>query len=145
MHVLKPGSTEKQQIETYKRTLQASFDYYGPFQPPAAFTAPGEAPHPLGRIDVERVVEGGVAMAGTPDQIVETVMDLKEQGGFEDFFFTAVFECSGFKGEEIEEQMQRWAADVMPVLRRECGGGPNFAESTVSMTPDGRAAPAAAS
>jgi alkanesulfonate monooxygenase SsuD/methylene tetrahydromethanopterin reductase-like flavin-dependent oxidoreductase (luciferase family) len=143
VHVIKPGSTEKQQIENYKRKLQASFDYYGPFQPPTAFTPPGEKPHPLGRIDVERVVEGGVAMAGTPDRIVEQIMGLKDQGGFDDFCFTAVFECSGFRSEEIEEQMQRWTSEVMPVLRRECGGGPQFADSTVSLMPAAQAAPAA--
>ena len=35
------------------------------------------------------------------------------------------------RGSEIEDQMQLFAEEVMPVLRRECGGSPEQAESTV--------------
>jgi hypothetical protein len=49
--------------------------------------------------------------------------------------FTAWFEAGGYSTEEIEEQMEIFAAEVMPVLRRECGGGPTLAESTVQLVP----------
>jgi len=32
--------------------------------------------------------------------------------------------------------MQVFAAEVMPVLRRECGGGPTLPESTVQLVPE---------
>jgi hypothetical protein len=32
--------------------------------------------------------------------------------------------------------MQVFAAEVMPVLRRECGGGPTLSESTVRLEPE---------
>jgi hypothetical protein len=50
--------------------------------------------------------------------------------------FTAWFEAGGYFREEIEEQMQVFAAEVMPVLRRECGGGSTPPESTVQFVPE---------
>jgi hypothetical protein len=49
--------------------------------------------------------------------------------------FNAWFELGGFEGTEIEEQMQLFAEEVMPVLRRECGGSPEKPESTVDFIP----------
>src|SRR5438105_4335462 len=49
--------------------------------------------------------------------------------------FTAWFEAGGYSTKEIEDQMEVFAAEVMPVLRRECGGGPKLQESTVHGAP----------
>ena len=38
------------------------------------------------------------------------------------FCFFGWFELGGFHAKEIEEQMQIFAEEVMPVLARECGG-----------------------
>jgi hypothetical protein len=35
---------------------------------------------------------------------------------------SAGFELGGFEAKEIEEQMQIFAEEVMPVIARECGG-----------------------
>ena len=45
-------------------------------------------------------------------------------------------EAGGYSTEEIEEQMEVFAADVMPVLRRECGGGPMLPESGGHVVPE---------
>ena len=42
----------------------------------------------------------------------------------------------GYSTEEIEEQMHVFADEVMPVLRRECGGGPTLPDSTVQFVPE---------
>ena len=47
---------------------------------------------------------------------------MKEQCGYEDFMFHAWFETGGFEGKEIEDQMQCFAEEVMPLLARACGG-----------------------
>jgi hypothetical protein len=41
--------------------------------------------------------------------------------------------------------MQFFAEEVMPVLRRECGGGPSLPESTVQLVPEASPAGAVAS
>ena len=46
--------------------------------------------------------------------------------------FSKVAETGGFSGREVEEQMQAFAEEVAPELRRACGGGPKREESTVS-------------
>ena len=54
--------------------------------------------------------------------------------------FTAWFEAGGYRTEEVEDQMQLFAAEVMPVLRRECGGGPDLPESAVQLVPEAASA-----
>jgi hypothetical protein len=49
-------------------------------------------------------------------------MRTKESCGYEDFMFHSWFEMGGFSGEEIEEQMQYFAEEVLPLLARACGG-----------------------
>jgi hypothetical protein len=50
--------------------------------------------------------------------------------------FTAWFEAGGYSTDEIEEQMQVFASEVMPTLRRECGGGPTLSESPSQFVPE---------
>ena len=57
---------------------------------------------------------------------------VKEVCGYDDFMFHTWFETGGFSGREVEEQMQAFAEEVAPELRRACGGGPKREESTVS-------------
>jgi len=52
---------------------------------------------------------------------------IKQTCRYDDFMFTAWFERAALSTEEIEEQMHVFAGRVMPVLRRECGGGPDAA------------------
>jgi hypothetical protein len=61
---------------------------------------------------------------------------IKQSCGYDDFMFTAWFEGGGYSTEEVEEQMHLFAAEVMPVLRRECGGGPTLPTSTVQLVPE---------
>ena len=67
-------------------------------------------------------IEKGFAFVGSADQIVEQIMNIKEEVGYEDFMFTSWFEMGGYRGEETEEQMHMFADQVMPVLADACGG-----------------------
>jgi hypothetical protein len=49
-------------------------------------------------------------------------MKMRSECGYEDFCFMGWFELGGFDPKEIEEQMQMFAEDVMPVIASECGG-----------------------
>src|SRR2546425_8211090 len=76
-----------------------------------------------------------IAIVGTADEVVDKIMRIKESGGYDDFMFTAWFEAGGYSTEEIEEQMQVFASEVMPTLRRECGGGATLFGSTRPVVP----------
>jgi hypothetical protein len=41
----------------------------------------------------------------------------------------------GLSGAEVEEQMALFAEQVMPELRRACGGSPELPASTVELVP----------
>jgi hypothetical protein len=88
-----------------------------------------------------------MALYGSVQQIIDGLMEVKETVGYgDDFAVMNWFELGGFEGSEIEEQMQIYAEEIMPVLERECGGRPNlpvvvvYYEPTVSRSPTGRAA-----
>ena len=74
---------------------------------------------------------------GTPDEIVQKIMRIKETCRYEDFCIWAWFEIGGYRTDEIEEQMQIFAEEVMPVLRRGCAGGPAYPASSVDLAVDG--------
>ena len=68
--------------------------------------------------------------------MVEQILRIKQTCNYEDFFFTAWFEGGGYRTEEVEDQMHLFAEQVMPVLRREGGGGPALPDSTVPLVPE---------
>src|SRR5262245_65577931 len=78
----------------------------------------------------------GIVIMSTPDQLIEQILRIKQICNYEDFFFTAWFEGGVYSTEEVEEQMHLFAEHVMPVLRRECGGGPTLPDSTVPLVPE---------
>ena len=63
-----------------------------------------------------------MALFGSPAEVGEAILKVKEQCGYEDFMFHAWFESGGFSGEEVEAQMHLFAEDVTPGLARACGG-----------------------
>jgi alkanesulfonate monooxygenase SsuD/methylene tetrahydromethanopterin reductase-like flavin-dependent oxidoreductase (luciferase family) len=75
------------------------------------------------------------AFVGRPEQVIDGLLRMKEQVGAEDFLVLCHFEMPGLSGEEVEEQMQLFAEEVMPELKRACGGSPELPESTVELIP----------
>lgn len=98
------------------------WDYLSAFVPPGVSSL------------VPPEVEGNApSFFGSTQQVIDAFMQVKEAGWYEDFLCTAGFSFPSMSFEEIEEQMNAFAQDVMPVLRRECGGSPQLPESESAM------------
>ncbi len=137
IHILRPGKEHDRQRA--HRALELQWDYYGPFGFAAILA---EADEPLYeatmRVSPELLERKEVALYGTADEVTEKILRIKEAVGYEDFMFNAWFELGGFSGEEVEEQMYLFAEEVMPKLRKACGGGPELPESQVNLAVDGK-------
>ena len=116
------------------RALQTQWDWYGPFGYAAVLSEQGEPPRDLHRrVTPDLVREKEIALVGSKDYIIEAIMRIKEECGYDDFAFCSYFEMNGFSGAETEEQMQYFSEEIMPVLRDACGGSPAWPESTVDL------------
>ena len=136
VHIIQPGQRADDELQRYKKSLELQWDYLGAFGFAGALADVGETvSDPHMKVTADMLMEKGVAFIGTPDQVAEQILHIKEICDFDDFFFTAWLESGGRSSAETEEQMQVFASEVMPVLRRECGGGPNLPESTVQIVP----------
>ena len=135
MHILKPGN-EQAQLERIDRALEMEWNYYGPFGFTAGLADADEAPYPLDmRVTGELLRQKEAAIVGRAEQVIEAILRMKEQVGAEDFLLRCHFEMPALRGEQVEEQMYLFAEQVMPELRRACGGSPELPESTVELVP----------
>jgi len=100
------------------------FDYIGPFFE-GILVPVGE------RVTAEMLIDTEVALVGTPDELVEKIMKIKDECGYEDIMFAGLFEKAGFSGREIEDMMQYFAEEAAPQLRDACGGGPQWETEAV--------------
>ena len=122
VHILPPGK-EADHMERLRLGLELQWDYYGPFGFAAVLAEAHEDPYPMDmRVTADLLLEKEVAIVGTADEVAKKILRLKQEVGYDDFLFAAWFEQGGFSGEEIEEQMHMFAADVIPQLAAECGG-----------------------
>jgi hypothetical protein len=126
-------------LDRAARALEVQWDYYGPFGFAAVLADNEQEATQLDRkVTAEELRRKGVALHGSVDYVIEEIMKIKNIAGYDDFMFNAWFELGGFEGSETEDQMAVFAEEVMPVLRRECGGSPPEVESTVELVPDVR-------
>jgi len=103
--------------------MELQFDYYGPFGFGAVVARLNEPMFDLTRkVTAEMLREREIAIQGSKQFVIDKIMKMKNECGYEDFSFLAWFELGGFEGREIEDQMQLFAEEVMPVIARECGG-----------------------
>jgi alkanesulfonate monooxygenase SsuD/methylene tetrahydromethanopterin reductase-like flavin-dependent oxidoreductase (luciferase family) len=114
------------------------WDFYKPFGFTAILAEPGETP----RMDVEvtgKVLQDqGMLIVGSKEHVIEKLMGLKQSAYADgDFMVNIWFESGGTPHEAIEEQIQFFGEEVIPVLQRECGGGVERPETTVELVPDG--------
>lgn len=124
IHPILPGKNYDREMERIKRGLELQFDYIGPFFE-GLLVPEGE------RVTADMLIEGDIALVGSPAEIVDKVMAIKEACGYEDFMFAGLFEKAGFNGQEIEEIMQYFAEECAPQLRDGCGGAPQWDEVSV--------------
>ena len=78
--------------------------------------------------------EREIAIHGSKQYVIDTIMKMKRAIGYDDFCFLGWFELGGFAGREIEDQMQLFAEEVMPVIARECGGKVELPERGLDYT-----------
>jgi alkanesulfonate monooxygenase SsuD/methylene tetrahydromethanopterin reductase-like flavin-dependent oxidoreductase (luciferase family) len=121
-------------LDRAARAMELQWDYYGPFGFAAVLAEADEPYYDLNmKVTADLLRKKEVAIHGSKDYVIEAIMRIKESCGYEDFMFHTWFELGGFHGEEIEAQMQFFAEEIMPVLRRECGGSPELPESSVDL------------
>jgi alkanesulfonate monooxygenase SsuD/methylene tetrahydromethanopterin reductase-like flavin-dependent oxidoreductase (luciferase family) len=125
-------------LDRAAKALEVQWDYYGPFGFAAVLAEAGEEAGMDRKVTAEELRRKGTALHGSVQQVIDGIMSIKEICGYEDFLFNAWFEHGGFTSSEIEDQMLCFAEEVMPVLRRECGGSPERQASTVDLVPDVR-------
>lgn len=136
IHIIRPGKNEKRELERCKAALELQWNYFGPFGVAALLNDPDEPPlDPNARIPAELLINKEIAIVGPPEEVIEKILRIKQVCGYEDFMFGAWFETNGFHSQEVEEQMLIFAEEVMPVLRRECGGSPKQPEVSVDLLP----------
>jgi alkanesulfonate monooxygenase SsuD/methylene tetrahydromethanopterin reductase-like flavin-dependent oxidoreductase (luciferase family) len=135
VHILKPGD-ERAQLERIDQLLEMEWSFYGAFGFTAGLADADEPPYPLDmRVPGELLRRKGTAIVGRAEQVTEQIVRMKETLGVDDFLMLCHFEMPGLSGEEEEEQMYLFAAEVMPEVRRACGGSPELPESTVELVP----------
>ena len=128
VHVEEPGVGNLKQATELKERHQ---DWFQPFGNTAFLAPKGQT-----RVTPERLVELGIDLYGTKQQVLDGLMAMKETVYAEgDFIVNLEFEHGVATYQETEEQMQYFAEELMPELRRECGGGPKFPDSNVDLTP----------
>jgi len=128
VHVEAPGIGDKKK---FRDGLANVWGWYHPYGYAALVT--GDANVPATPATLE---ETGLSLVGSKDQVIESIMAIKnEVYPDSDFYFNCQFEGSGMTSEENEEQIQFFAEEIAPVLRNECGGGPDLPDSAVSHIP----------
>ncbi|MGH7211207.1 MAG: hypothetical protein ACREF1_07060, partial [Acetobacteraceae bacterium] len=126
---------EKQAMERAARAMELQFDYYGPFGFGAVVARMDEPMFDLNKkVTAEMLRERGIAIQGSKQYVIDKIMQMKHEIGYEDFSFLGWFELGGFAGSEIEDQMQLFAEEVMPVIAAECGGKVELPERGLDFT-----------
>jgi hypothetical protein len=74
------------------------------------------------KVTAQMLRDREIAIHGSKQYVIDTIMKMRNECGYDDFCFLGWFELGGFHAKEIEEQMQIFSEEVMPVLARECGG-----------------------
>jgi alkanesulfonate monooxygenase SsuD/methylene tetrahydromethanopterin reductase-like flavin-dependent oxidoreductase (luciferase family) len=140
IHLVIPGKDRARELTRFKQALELQWDYYGPFGFAAVLAEADEPMYDINKkVDADMMMRKEIAIFGTPAEAAEAIMRIKQNCGYEDFMLQAWFETGGFSGEEVEEQMQYFAEEVLPLLGRSCGGQVKNPELAQDLTPRVRA------
>ncbi|MGE0066547.1 MAG: LLM class flavin-dependent oxidoreductase [Solirubrobacterales bacterium] len=116
-------------LEEATRGLQNQWSYYEPFGFGAFLNDPGQPLLPFNtKVTTELLREKKIVFFGSKEEVIEELLGLRETIGFDDWCLNVQFEFSGMESKRTEEQMQYFAEEVMPVLKKECGGGIDLPE-----------------
>jgi alkanesulfonate monooxygenase SsuD/methylene tetrahydromethanopterin reductase-like flavin-dependent oxidoreductase (luciferase family) len=129
IHVEQPGVGN---AEKFREGLARIWNWYDPFG--FGVLVNGDPSIQTKPQDLE---SKGLALIGSKDQVIEGIMEIKNTVYADsDFYFNCQFEGSGMTSAENEEQIQFFAEEIAPVLKRECGGGVELPDSTVELVPE---------
>ncbi|WP_433622185.1 LLM class flavin-dependent oxidoreductase [Nocardia sp. CA-120079] len=107
--------------ERYHQGANLYFNYMQPFGfLGAILTGIDDAAVPSG----EDLADAGLQLVGSPDLILDSIDRMKTAGGFEDLFIVLNFDAHSLSNQEVMDQMQFFAEDIMPVLHKEYGRKP---------------------
>jgi alkanesulfonate monooxygenase SsuD/methylene tetrahydromethanopterin reductase-like flavin-dependent oxidoreductase (luciferase family) len=139
VHIVDPALSHcNADLATESQLFQ--WDFYKPFGFTAILAQPGETPRMDVTVTGDVLKDQGMLIVGSKDEVIEKLMGLKEHAYPDGDFITNIwFESGGVAREAVEEQIQFFGEEVLPVLRNECGGSPQRAESTVKLVPDAHA------
>ena len=105
--------------------MMFEWDFYKPFGFAAVLADPDETPDINANVTYELLREKGIVIAGTIEEVTESLLKLRDDVYSEgDMIVNVWFEAGGLSQQEIEDQIQCFGEEVLPVLRRECGGSP---------------------
>src|SRR2546427_6536393 len=103
-------------------TRQLSGTHYGPFGFGAVVARLDEPMFDLNqKVTAQMLREREIAIHGSKQYVIDTIMKMRTECGYEDFCFLGWFELGGFAAQETEEQMQIFAEEAIPVIASECG------------------------
>jgi len=107
-------AASEETFDRWKRGLEHGWDYFGPFGFNRAVTEDLDE-----RATAGKLLDKGLAIAGDPDHIFDRVCDLMDETGSTDLNLLIFFEVGGLNGEEINNQLEAFAENVMPRLEDE--------------------------
>jgi alkanesulfonate monooxygenase SsuD/methylene tetrahydromethanopterin reductase-like flavin-dependent oxidoreductase (luciferase family) len=137
IHLIMPGMDRDKQWQRVKLGMELEWDYYGPFGFAAVLAEADEPMYDLSmKVTAELLAQKEVLLFGTPDEVGEKILRVRDKVGYDDLPFTAWFELGGFTTGEIEEQMQFFVETVAPGLRQACGGQARNPEVRTDLIPD---------
>ncbi|NIJ09739.1 hypothetical protein FHU38_000083 [Saccharomonospora amisosensis] len=122
IHVVDKGLGD---MDCAGRAMELQWDYYGPFGFAAVLAEADEPFYDLSmKVTADLLRQKETAIHGSKLYLIDTIMKVKQECGYDGFMFHAWFELGGFACQEVEDQMSYFAEEIMPVLHRECGGNP---------------------
>jgi len=136
VHIQDPSLTHAD-ITKHGESQMFQWDFFKPFGFAAILANPGEAPDPNLTITPELLRDKGVVLNGSKQEVLEALLGLKEHAYPDGDFITNIwFESGGLAHEAIEEQIQFFGEEILPELRRECGGSPERPVANANLVPD---------
>jgi alkanesulfonate monooxygenase SsuD/methylene tetrahydromethanopterin reductase-like flavin-dependent oxidoreductase (luciferase family) len=136
VHVIDPALGHAD-AEHARESQLFQWDFYKPFGFTAILAEPGETPRMDVDVTAEVLEKQGMLIIGSKEHVIEKLMNLKETAyGGGDFLTNIWFESGGTSPESVEEQIQFFGEEILPELRRNCGGGVERPRSGVQLVPD---------
>jgi alkanesulfonate monooxygenase SsuD/methylene tetrahydromethanopterin reductase-like flavin-dependent oxidoreductase (luciferase family) len=133
IHVTTP-KTHARNLQRARAAVELQFDFYLPFGFGAVLAPLGEKNWDLNmKVTADMMINREIAIFGGKQEVIDKLMKIKTEVGLGDVSLNGFFELGGFEAAEIEDQMQLFAEEVLPVLARECGGMVKLPETSVDV------------